>query len=205
MFEGLGLSNKEVELLEKLDEFVKQELETKEEQSVAHRYDHLRRVLRNALMLAQQEGMEVDYFVLCAACLLHDIDSPYERKNEHVELSARRAREIMEELKFPQDKMERVVRVIEQHSTEKPAEIVDLEAKLLFDADKLDGVGAVGVARVFLYCGQKGMSIEEAAEWYRKKMEIAAGMIQTGTGRKLMEKRAKLTLEFLEMLEKEMG
>ncbi len=188
-----------------LEERVRETLSKAEKQSAAHKLDHLLRVTKNALEIAKREAIDVDYFVLISACLLHDVDSPYDRKKEHVELSARKAEKIMNELKFPKEKVEEILKVIRQHSTETPVEITENEARILFDADKLEGVGAIGIARVFMSAGQRGMSIEKTIEWYKKKMEIAENMLQTETGKKMIKmikEKMKMVLNFLDRLER---
>src|SRR5580698_1622710 len=86
-------------------------------QSVAHRFDHVERVMRNALKIAATiEG--VDYEILELAVLLHDVDQPVGRKAEHVELSLRAAEEILRQAGCPSDRANNVLAVIAEHSTE---------------------------------------------------------------------------------------
>ncbi len=205
LLRNVELKPEEVELILMLEESVRKTLSKAEKQSTAHKLDHLLRVTKNALEIPKREAIDVDYFVLISACLLHDVDSPYDRKREHVELSARKAEKIMNELKFPKEKAEKVLKVIRQHSTETPVEITENEAKVLFDADKLDGVGAIGIARVFMSAGQRSMSIKEAIEWYKKKIEIAENMLQTETGKKMIKEKMDTVLNFLDRLERELS
>ncbi len=197
------VSVEELKLLEKLHTRVKSELRNSERQCKAHGLDHMERVLKNAVMLAERFD-NTDYSVLGAACLLHDIDHPVEGKEEHVDLSVRKAEKIMRELNFPDGKLRKILDVISKHSSEKIEGIDTIEARILFDADKLDGVGAVGIARVFLYCGQKKMDIKKAIEWYRRKIDIAMKNMQTEEGKKIAERRLRYVHKFLERLEKEM-
>src|ERR1700744_1407087 len=114
--------------------------------------------MRNALKIAATiEG--VDDEILELAVLLHDVDQPAGRKAEHVELSLRAAEEILRQADCPSDRANNVLAVIAEHSTEhirtiKPS---TSEARILFDADKIDGLAAVGIARVFSMFGQMGL------------------------------------------------
>jgi len=170
--------------VEQASVMVRKLLETEKDQSVAHRRDHLDRVRRRALKLARSipEG-EIDLEVLSMAALLHDVDQPYHDKKGHVTRSLEKAEKILRDLGYPEDKRPWVLEAIAEHSSEDESSQSSLEAKLLFDADKLDGLGAIGIARVFAFSGQRGLPPAEALEWYRSKIERAIPMMQTEAGR----------------------
>jgi uncharacterized protein len=174
------------------------------EQSVAHRFDHIERVLRNALIIAATiEG--VDYEILELAVLLHDVEQPSGKKAEHVELSLQAAKEILHQAGCPADRASRVLSVIAEHSTEHVRTIQPStnEAKILFDADKLDGLGAIGIARVFALFGQMDQPPFAAIQWYRGKMDIALEFIQTDEGRRLCQSKLSYVQHFLTQMESE--
>jgi uncharacterized protein len=160
-------------------------------QSLAHQDDHFQRVKDIALKIA--ENYQVDQEVLGRAALLHDIDQPPEKKHEHVELSLKKADEILKN----NPKKEKILQVIREHSTEKITGNSSIESKILFDADKLDGLGPIGIARVFLYCGECGMTLKQAVKWYKKKIKIAMQNLQTPEGIKIAKEKLKFTNEFL--------
>lgn len=173
-------------------------------QSVAHRMDHIQRVLSNSCDLAEYYP-EADLELLKLSALLHDICQPFDRKEEHVKLSVNMAREILQEVGYPAERAEKVLRIISEHSTEcisinRPTSI---EAKILFDADKLDGLGASGIARVFALFGQQGKVPLEAVPWYLHKMKAASENIQTEQGRLLATERSKYVLDFIERIKAE--
>lgn len=120
-------------------------------QSVAHRMDHIERVVSNTSDIASYHP-EADLEILKLSALLHDICQPFDRKEEHVKLSVNAAREILEAVGYPADRAERILRVISEHSTESisVSRPTSIEASILFDADKIDGLGASGIARVLL-------------------------------------------------------
>ncbi|NUN11046.1 HD domain-containing protein [Candidatus Micrarchaeota archaeon] len=180
-----------------VEAIVRNKLKNQPKQSLAHDFNHFCRVRKNALKIAKHYSI-VDLEVLQLACLLHDVDQPFDAKREHVEKSISLAREILSSINYP--RIERVIEVMSQHSTEKLSEKTSLEAKILFDADKLDGLGPIGVARVFALCGQQGKTIPQAIAWYEKKIEVALSDLQTPEGKKLIEKELVYTRRYLEEL-----
>ena len=174
------------------------------EQSVAHRFDHIERVMRNALAIAATLE-DVDYEILQLAVLLHDVEQPAGKKAEHVELSMRAAQAILHQVACPPDRANRVLSVMAQHSTEHVATVQPStnEAKILFDADKLDGLGAVGIARVFAVFGQMDQPPFAAIQWYRGKMDVALEFIQTDEGRRLCQSKLAYVQHFLSQMESE--
>lgn len=175
-----------------------------EVQSAAHRIDHIRRVLHNALTIAAHHP-QADIETLRLAILLHDIDQPFDQKHQHVQLSAKRARNILAECDCPAEQIERVVSIIEEHSTEHIDEVKPstLEARIVFDADKVDGVSVSGIARVFCLFGQAGKTPLQAIDWYREKIDTALANMQTTVGRQLFVEKMPYVMQFLDQLEEE--
>jgi uncharacterized protein len=174
-------------------------------QSIVHRADHLDRVKENARGIAATL-VGVDQELLDLAVLLHDVDQPVGRKGEHVALSMKAAKEILDEVGCAKDRAALVLQIISEHSSEhidtlKPTSI---EAKILFDADKLDGLGAIGISRVFSLFGQMNGSIEDAIPWYRRKIDLSLTHLQTEEGRRLCHARLPFVLQFLGQLELEL-
>ena len=181
-------------------------IDDEKDQSVAHRWDHLERVCKRSENLAQELGdAKVDLEILKIAALLHDVDQPYYDKENHVERSLRKAEQMLLKVDYPQEKMEKVLEVIGEHSSEDERLPSSLEAKILFDADKLDGLGAIGIARVFSFCGQKGKSPDEALCWYDVKIKKAAAMMQTAAGKKMAEIEMEFVRTFFEKYRGEAG
>lgn len=177
-----------------------------EDQSLAHRRDHIERVMWNAKAIANHY-QDIDLEILELGVLLHDIHQPYYDKQNHVDASAELARRILSDLDYPTETIARVVTLIKEHSTETIGDVnpTSMEAKILFDADKLDGVGASGVLRVFLLFHQMGKTPADAIPWYRDKIKVALENMQTDMGRAMLSDRLELTLDFLSHLEADLS
>ena len=121
----------------------------------AHDAEHVYRVLYNALEIAKAEP-SVDYDVLIAACLLHDIGRP-EQVNDptlcHAEVGSKKAYHFLLEIGMTPSFAEKVRHCILTHRFRKNLPPQTTEAKILFDADKLDVTGAIGIARTLMYRG----------------------------------------------------
>ena len=137
-----------------------------------HDMDHIYRVLNFALYIAEYE-LGVDYDVLIAAALLHDIGRDGENGGHNV-VGAEMARNFLKGIDFPEEKIESVYHAIITHSNGMNGEQKTIEAKILYDADKLEAIGVMGIARAFLYAGNVnhhlytlkngGVDIDENAE-----------------------------------------
>lgn len=127
----------------------------------AHDAEHVYRVLYNALEIAATEE-KVDYSVLLAACLLHDIGRARQFENPelcHAQEGGNMAFEYLTGIGFPAEKAEHVRQCIASHRYRSDAPPVTIEAKILFDADKVDVTGALGIARTLFYQGHVGSAL----------------------------------------------
>lgn len=123
-------------------------------QDSAHDCEHIYRVLNSALVIAREET--VNYDVLITACLLHDIGRPDQIADPslcHAEVGSRRALHFLIENGFTEVFAQKVADCIRTHRFRKNDLPESIEAKILFDADKLDVVGAIGIARTLVYKG----------------------------------------------------
>jgi uncharacterized protein len=116
-----------------------------------HDFDHILRVLRVAKRIAREE--EADLSVVRTAALLHDWgrSEAQRRGRDHADLAAERAALLLKSC--PEAWVRAVVHAIAAHRFRTAPQPETLEAQVLFDADKLDAIGAVGVARAFAYGG----------------------------------------------------
>ena len=121
----------------------------------AHDKEHIFRVLYNALRIAKTER-DVDYDVLICACLLHDIGRKEQFENPnlcHAIVGSEKAYSFLISNGFNTEYAEKVKHCIRTHRYRKNNLPESLEAKILFDADKLDATGAMGIARTLIYKG----------------------------------------------------
>lgn len=194
---------KKEDFISKVSKKVKEILENNPDQSIAHRYDHIERVFQNVLLIAKSER-NVNLEILKIATLLHDIDQPLTEKEKHIERSLTKAKNLLLEVGYPRKEIPKILKIISEHSSEGKKFPQSIEAKILCDADKLDGGGALGIARVFLYCGVRGMTLKEAINWYKQKIKKAMPFVQTNLGKKLASEKSKYVEKFLKNLEKEL-
>ena len=80
-----------------------------------------------------------------------------------------------------------------------------LEGKIVQDADRLDALGAVGIARTFAYGGEHGRPMQESIQHFHDKLLLLKDLMNTETGRRLAEKRHAVLEEFLREFEEETG
>jgi uncharacterized protein len=121
-----------------------------EQSGAGHDFGHILRVFRLAERIATSEG--ADPAIVGAAALLHDIGESAGRKDHHLR-SAAMARDILSGQ--PPAFVDAVCHAIEAHRFRAEPAPRTLEAQVVYDADKLDAIGAVGVARVFAYAGER--------------------------------------------------
>lgn len=117
----------------------------------AHDSEHIYRVLNYCIMIAANE-QNVDYDTLITATLLHDIGRDAQTK-KHNEIGADMARAYLKAIEFPKDKIDGVYHAIINHSNSNYGKQKTLEAKILYDADKLDAIGVIGISRALMGVG----------------------------------------------------
>lgn len=144
------------EKYEELKEIAEKELE---QASPAHDINHVMRVYNLCLHLAKYK-LNIDLGVLKTAALLHDIARTKEdQKADHAILGAEMSEKILRELGYPEEKIRHIKHCIIAHRFRSRNEPETKEAKILSDSDKLDVVGATGIARSFILAGEHGQKI----------------------------------------------
>ena len=126
--------------------------------SGSHDWDHTLRVFRLCEMIGPVEKADMD--VLGAAAYLHDIGRVFQDASNgaicHAEKGAQMAEPMIETFPFSKKQKQNIIHCIRSHRFRNSHKPATTEAKVLFDADKLDAIGAVGVARAFLFAGEVG-------------------------------------------------
>jgi len=141
--------------LQQIKEFAQKHLG--KDQCSAHSMDHVMRVFNLANTLAK--GQKVDLEVIQIAALLHDIGGAQEAndksgKTDHALVSAQMADPFLRKLGYNEEKIQHIKDCIETHRYRTTRRPKTLEAKIVFDADKLETVGAIGVARAYAWVGK---------------------------------------------------
>lgn len=190
----------------------------------AHDEEHIYRVLYNALEMAKAEKA-VDYDVLIAACLLHDIGRKEQFENPalcHAMVGGDKAYRFLMKNGFEEAFSTKVKSCIQTHRFRKSMQPESVEAKILFDADKLDVTGALGIARTLMYKGNVAEPIyhvlpdgtisdgsqEEAPSFFREykyKLEKLYDRFYTRKGAELAQERRGIAAAFYESLYREVN
>jgi uncharacterized protein len=187
----------------------------------AHDASHLDRVWRNARALLA-EYPQADALVVLAACYLHDLvnvpkNDP--RRAMASRLSAELARGELQRLGFPGHKLDAVAHAIEAHSFSAAIPATTLEAQIVQDADRLDGLGAVGLARMFYIAGRMGSGLAHGSDPLGRerplddksyaldhipvKLAQLPGMMQTEAGRRIADERLATLEDFRQAFARE--
>ena len=187
----------DTEKIDLLEELVVRHL--KDSKSVAHDFSHLFRVRKIAKYLANKEGANTE--VAEAAALTHDIERREDSESDrYFNKSAEQAQKLLLEVGYPKDFIEKVVSCVESHSRSSSVVPETIEAKVVFDADKLDGLGYVGIVRWYLAMGHMGFDVEDSTKRYiytlTESYKKLGGHLFTKTGSAMAENRFKLSREF---------
>lgn len=126
--------------------------------SGCHDWKHVERVRNLSIRIAKEENANGK--IVEAAALLHDIGRKEEMESKgaifHAEKGAEMTRDILEKLGIDREAIEAIAHCVRSHRYRKGNIPETLEAQVLFDADKLDSIGAIGIARDFLFAGNAG-------------------------------------------------
>ncbi|WML68271.1 MAG: hypothetical protein METHP_01876 [Methanoregula sp. SKADARSKE-2] len=169
----------------------------------SHGFDHTLRVARLCGIIGEREG--ADPGILIPAALLHDIARPAERGRgvPHEIEGARVAEEFLRSTGYDPALIPAIVDAIRTHrfrSDEKPA---TREAEILSDADKLDAMGAVGIARTFMRAGEDGGEMQDAIDHFHEKLLRLHDHVHTDTARQIAAGRHAFLTAFLRELGEE--
>ncbi len=187
----------------------------------AHDFQHVMRVYRNAELIGRKEG--ADMAVLLHAVLLHDLvvyPKGSAKTSKSADDSADMAEKWLRGYGYPQDKIDRICYCVRTHSYSKRLVPATLEGRILQDADRLDAIGAIGVARTFSVGGSEnrlfynpgdpfwksGRELNDR-EWtldhfYKKLLRLKKSM-HTRAAREMAQERAGFMEQFVKQLKKE--
>ncbi len=180
----------------------------------SHDWEHTLRVVRLCRKIGPAEGADME--VLLAAGYLHDIGRPRQDTAKgavcHAEIGAEMAAPFVNGLPLRETQKGNILHCMRSHRFRSDYRPETLEAQVLFDADKIDAIGAVGVARAFLFAGEVGarlhnpdIAAESAAAYsrddtgyreFKVKLCKIRDRILTATGRQMAEERHRFMEQF---------
>jgi len=189
----------------------------------AHDFSHIIRVYKNAKMIGQCEGTDMD--ILLPAALLHDLvvyPKSSKKSSRSSDESAELAENILHSYGYPQDKINQICYCIRMHSYSKQIIPASLEGKVLQDADRLDALGAIGIARAFSVGGSENRTFYNAddpfwrsgrdlaeMQWtldhFQTKLLKLKQTMHTKTAKKIAQKRTRFMMDFMMQLHREIN
>ena len=193
------------------------------ENDPVHGFSHVLRVYKLCEQIGKAEGANLR--ILRAAALLHDIDGDVDLREEHHLAAAALAEKLLLQEGWEAGETRQVLHCIRAHRFRSPAEEPQtLEARVLFDADKIDAIGAVGVARAIAYAVRAGMDVyappsqtfldsgqlapgesQTVAHEYLFKLRHIKDRLYTEAGRKLAARRHQRLVDFFSGWMEEIG
>lgn len=183
-----------------------------EKENTGHDYEHAKRVLANAIMISKSK--QIDNDVLLAACLLHDIAFKDGFVVDHHIVGAKQSKEILKKINFPKEKIEKVVLAIEDHMGNivapiRKAEELQIESKILRDADNIDALGEIGLQRAIKFNQNVNRpeiislkdKFEDSLYGALKGMIAWPDKMLTPEGKSIGKERTKVMEEYLKKIE----
>lgn len=188
----------------------------------AHDFDHVLRVMTLADRIARAEGADVE--IVRTAALLHDIaraDEDATGQGDHAQMAAVRARDILRERGATPAHADAVSHAIAAHRFRGSTAPQTLEAQVLFDADKLDSIGAIGVARAYAVSGALNQKLwgdvtpnavatrdqhnagHTAVAEFAVKLSKVRERVHTATAKKIADERHHYMADFFARLDRE--
>jgi len=184
--------------IEFLYEFVRELFEGKEG---SHDYEHVLRVVRNSKIIALKEG--ADPIVCEMLALVHDYgDKKLGHNLQKLSLAG-----LLIRAGVGADKAEwyaQEVALMSFSASNGQAGPQSLEGRVVQDADRLDAIGAIGIARCFAYGGHKGRSLRDSLKHFEEKLLLLEGLFNTVTGKDMAQIRHHRLQEFYQNMQEEL-
>ena len=167
-----------------------------------HDLDHSIRVYNNAVNISKSYT-DADVLIIVLASLLHDADDHKLFDTENNE----NARRFMKDQNISEEYMNRICDVINSvsFSKNKGVKPSTLEGCIVQDADRLDALGAIGIARTFAYGGRNNRSLVESVKHFHEKLLLLKDQMNTPEAKRIAEERHKFLENYILELYKEMG
>ena len=168
-----------------------------------HGFDHCLRVKNYAVEIAKSEN--ADFWVVEIASYLHDVGRGHEKTEYHTTTSAKLANSLLRKLGLTEKETQRVVHCIETHSRKKlrRQKPQTIEAKVLYDADGLEMIGAIGMLRTGLSAQVQNKDWKHILKKAKWRLKIKNDFL-TSSGKKIAKRREKLVTIFVNQLASEL-
>lgn len=168
-----------------------------------HGFEHSQRVRDYAVQIAESE--KADLIIVEIAAYLHDLGRGKEKNQYHTKASSQMAKKFLLNLGLPKNQIKKVIHCIETHSRKPNHRKAPKtkEAKILYDADGLEMIGAIGILRMALSAqiqNKNWLHVIEKANW---RLKIKEDFL-TATGKKIAKQRQTLIKQFVNQLKKEL-
>ncbi|WP_211830069.1 phosphohydrolase [Kistimonas asteriae] len=189
----------------------------------SHDLSHFQRVWKTAQLIMAEDDRPINRLVVLAACYFHDIVSlpkDHPQRSESSRLAAAKTREILQELAFSESLIPAVAHAVEAHSFSANIPTETPEAEVVQDADRMESLGAIGLARVFYTSGKLGRHIFNPEDPWASNRELddrnfgidhfplkllrLADTMKTEAGRKLARHNTEYLNQFLQKLAREL-
>jgi len=164
-----------------------------------HSFEHVERVLKAATFLAKEEKADVE--LVQVGALLHDIG--WVVGKPHHENGAKLANEILKEINYPEERREKAIKIVLHHDLDFRDKLETLEERIVWDADKIDILGILGMVRTFHWLGSSPFT--SVVKGAFKKLNVIYPLLNTKTAKAIAEKRHNETLNLLAGLKKELS
>jgi glutamate-1-semialdehyde 2,1-aminomutase len=165
----------------------------------AHSYEHVQRVVKTATFLATKEKANVELVQIGA--LLHDIG--WTVGKPHGRTGAKMANRILKDMNYPSEQSRKICKIILHHPLASKDELETLEERIVWDADKIDLLGVVGVARAFHWLSN--MPFEAVVKTCFEELTSIYSLLNTETAKKIAKRRRREMMAFLSALREELS
>ncbi|MGI2029791.1 phosphohydrolase [Endozoicomonas acroporae] len=189
----------------------------------SHDFSHFQRVWKTAQQIMDLEQVSVNPLVVLAACYFHDIvvlPKDHPERSRASSLAAIKTRTCLEDMGFPAELIDNVCHSVASHSYSAGIAPETIEAKVVQDADRMEALGAIGLARVFYTSGLLRRKMfdpedplaehralddrEYALDHFQVKLLKLSDTMQTSAGRRMAERNSEYLREYMSKLLKEL-
>jgi len=184
-------------IVENLESIVKEKMSVIK--GSVHSFEHVKRVFKIATFFAREEKADVE--LVQVGALFHDLG--WIMGKPHHENGAELASRILKDINYPQGRREKIVKIILRHPLDFRDELETIEEKIVWDADKIDLLGIVGVVRAFHWLGNA--PFDSVVKRSFKELKTIYPLLNTETAKKIAKRRHNEILFLLSALKRELS